>query len=170
MASADFTHTAHLSVHTVSIMLLQCVFNAQLIQNRLLLAQLWASQQAYNECSHTHATALNIRHLTACVLCEEESGHSTIDQPERAPAAGLFASSPHSDSEGIFTDAVSGTSPPGSRSSSAPNATFHSAASAHGDSSPTRNSSGDASNSVRTSNEGAQPGVEEEGRRSLLRR
>lgn len=93
-----------------------------------------------------------------------------MDQPERAPAAGLFASSPHSDSTETFADAVSASSPPGSRSSSASAATsssFHTAPSTQADTSPRRNSSGDASNSGK--GDGQQTG-EDEGRRSMQRR
>lgn len=105
------------------------------------------------------------------MLSVEESGQSTIDQPETAPAAGLFASSPHSESTEQFADAVS--SPPGSRSSSASaatNSTFQTAASLPTDGSPRRNSSGDASNSGDGNKDGGQLKGEEEGRRSMQRR
>ena len=94
-------------------------------------------------------------------LCSGESSHSTIDQPETAPAAGLFASSPHSESTETFADAVSG-SPPGSRSSlasAATNATFQTAASVQTDSSPKRNN-----------DDSSQQQGEAEGRRSMQRR
>ncbi len=94
-------------------------------------------------------------------LCSGESSHSTMDQPEMAPAAGLFASSPHSESTETFADAVSG-SPPGSRSSSASaatNATFQTAPSVQTDSSPKRNS-----------DDSSQQQGEAEGRRSMQRR
>ena len=93
-------------------------------------------------------------------LCSGESSHSTMDQPETAPAAGLF-SSPHSESTETFADAVSG-SPPGSRSSSASaatNATFQTAPSVQTDSSPKRNS-----------DDSSQQQGEAEGRRSMQRR
>ncbi len=94
-------------------------------------------------------------------LCSGESGHSTMDQPETTPAAGLFASSPHSNSSETFADAVSG-SPPGSRSSSASaatNATLQTAPSVQTDSSPRRNS-----------DDSSQQQGEAEGRRSMQRR
>ncbi len=94
-------------------------------------------------------------------LCSGESSHSTMDQPETAPAAGLFASSPHSDSSDKFADAVSG-SPLGSRFSSASaatNATFQTAPSVQTDSSPRGNS-----------DDSSQQQGEAEGRRSMQRR
>jgi len=94
-------------------------------------------------------------------LCSGESSHSTMDQPETAPAAGLFASSPHSESTETFADAASG-SPPGSRSSSASaatNATFQTAPSVQTESSPRGNNV-----------DSSQQQGEAEGRRSMQRR
>ena len=94
-------------------------------------------------------------------LCSGESSHSTMDQPETAPAAGLFASSPRSDSPETFADAGS-RSPPGSRTSSASaatDATFQTAPSVQTDSSPRG-----------TTDDSSQQQNEAEGRRSMQRR
>ena len=94
-------------------------------------------------------------------LCSGESSHSTMDQPETAPAAGLFASSPHSESTETFADAAS-RSPPGSRSSSASaatNATFQTVPSDQTESSPRGNNV-----------DSSQQQGEAEGRRSMQQR